>query len=193
MKRNKQVSGFTLIELLMVIAIIGILAGILIPTVSAVRKQANIAASKAQLSGYVNAIQMFKGEYGYLPFVSGDSDEQVDLSSAGMCKEFIETLSGRSITTGKVLDSAVGGNRRLIGFHSFSETEFFLDDSDRIDPTQLADRFNNKRIIIVIDGDGDQKINVVNSSGAQKDVKGLVSAYAEQDDRIGAPGYSLAD
>ena len=71
MKRNKQTFGFTLIELLMVIAIIGILAGILIPSVGAVRKQANIAASKSQLSSYVNAIQMFKGEYGYLPFVSG--------------------------------------------------------------------------------------------------------------------------
>ena len=60
----------------MVIAIIGILAGILIPTIGAVRQQANIAASKAQLSAYVNAIQMFKGEYGYLPFVSGKSDKE---------------------------------------------------------------------------------------------------------------------
>lgn len=71
MRNNiKKISGFTLIELLMVIAIIGILAGILIPTVGAVRKQANIAASKAQLSSYVNAIQLFKGEYNYYPFIT---------------------------------------------------------------------------------------------------------------------------
>ncbi len=193
MKRNKQILGFTLIELLMVIAIIGILAGILIPTVGAVRKQANIAASKAQLSGYVNAIQMFKGEYGYLPFVTGNSDEKVDLSSASMCKEFMETLSGRSTTTGKVLDSAVGGNRRLIGFHSFSESEFFLKDDDSVDPDQLADRFNNTNIIIIIDGDGDQEVTVKDSSGSNKEIKALVSAYVEEDEDLGAPSYSLAD
>ena len=193
MKRNKQILGFTLIELLMVIAIIGILAGILIPTVGAVRKQANKAASKAQLSGYVNAIQMFKGEYGYLPFVTGDSDEEVDLSSIEMCKEFMETLSGRSSTTGKVLDSAVGGNRRLIGFHSFSESEFFLKDDDSVDPNQLADRFNNTNIIIVIDGDGDQKVEVKDPTGSNKEIKALVSAYVEADEALDAPGYSLAD
>lgn len=193
MKRNKQILGFTLIELLMVIAIIGILAGILIPTVGAVRKQANIAASKAQLSGYVNAIQMFKGEYGYLPFVTGNSDEEVDLSSASMCKEFMETLSGRSTTTGGILDSAVGGNRRLIGFHSFSESEFFVKDDDSVDPDQLADRFNNINIIIVIDGDGDQEVTVKDSSGSNKEIKALVSAYVEEDGDLGAPSYSLAD
>ena len=193
MKKNKKNLGFTLIELLMVIAIIGILAGILIPTVGAVRKQANIAASKAQLSAYVNAIQMFKGEYGYLPFVTGNSDEEVDLSSAGMCGKFMETLSGRSSTTGKVLTTPIGGNRRLISFLSFSESEFFLDDSDAIDPTRIADRFNNTKITIVIDGDGDQKVTVKDSMDQDKEIRALVSAYVEKDDDIGAPRYSLAD
>jgi prepilin-type N-terminal cleavage/methylation domain-containing protein len=193
MNKNKKKLGFTLIELLMVIAIIGILAGILIPTVGAVRKQANTAASKAQLSAYVNAIQMFKGEYGYLPFVTGNSDKVVDLSSAGMCREFIETLSGRSSTTGKVLTTPIGGNRRLISFLSFSESEFFLDDSDAIDPTRIADRFNNTKITIVIDGDGDQKVTVKDSMDEDKEIRALVSAYVEKDDDIGAPRYSLAD
>ena len=67
MRHMNKKSAFTLIELLMVIAIIGILAGILIPTVGAVRKQANIAASKSQLSNYVNAIGMFKSEYKFYP------------------------------------------------------------------------------------------------------------------------------
>jgi prepilin-type N-terminal cleavage/methylation domain-containing protein len=193
MNKNKKKLGFTLIELLMVIAIIGILAGILIPTVGAVRKQANTAASKAQLSAYVNAIQMFKGEYGFLPFVTGNSDKVVDLSSAGMCREFIETLSGRSSTTGKVLTTPIGGNRRLISFLSFSESEFFLDNSDAVDPTRIADRFNNTKITIVIDGDGDQKVTVKDAMNEDKEIRALVSAYVEKDDDIGAPRYSLAD
>ncbi|MDP4883345.1 MAG: prepilin-type N-terminal cleavage/methylation domain-containing protein, partial [Opitutales bacterium] len=92
--KNRKNIGFTLIELLMVIAIIGILAGILIPAVGAVRKQANIAASKAQISNYITAIQMFKGEYGYYPFVTDAADKVVDLSSSSQL--FIQTLSGRN-------------------------------------------------------------------------------------------------
>ncbi len=42
-------SGFTLIELLTVIAIIGILAGILIPTVGAVKKKASMVTSSSNL------------------------------------------------------------------------------------------------------------------------------------------------
>jgi len=48
-KNKAPRSGFTLIELLTVIAIIGILAGILIPTVGAVKKKAAMVASSSNL------------------------------------------------------------------------------------------------------------------------------------------------
>lgn len=186
MKQNiHKTRAFTLIELLMVIAIIGILAGILIPTVGAVRKQANVAASKAQLSNYVTAIQMFKGEYGYYPFVTGASDQTVDLGTDS--SNFIETLSGRNPTTGA--SSAGTGNRRRISFHSFSESEFLLDDSDVTDQTQIADRFNNTAIYIEIDGDGDGFVKPV---GASKQIKTSVTAYVLADDE-GEEAYELWD
>ena len=187
---NKR--GFTLIELLTVIAIIGILAGILIPTVGAVRKQANIAASKSQISQYATAIEMFKGEYGYYPFVSGGSDVVVDLASEST--EFIKTLSARDPSSGDKVSE--GGNRRQISFHSFSESEFEIDDSGDPSDDQLADRFNNTNIKIMIDGDGDKRVSPSPESGsldAPDEVRSPVTAWVEADSNLGAPAYALWD
>jgi prepilin-type N-terminal cleavage/methylation domain len=182
--KNKSTKAFTLIELLMVIAIIGILAGILIPTVGAVKKQANIAASKSQISQYVNAIEMFKGEYGYYPFTSGSSDSPYDLSSNS--EDFIKTLSARNPSSSSKV--TFGGNRRQISFHSFSETEF-LEGSD----TQLADRFGNTKIFIVVDADGNGQVTIKDKDGDSLTVKQKVSAYVEENETEGYPGYSLND
>ena len=194
-KIQRNTSAFTLIELLMVIAIIGILAGILIPTVGAVKKQANIAASKSQLSNYVNAIGMFKSEYKYYPdFGVSVSDDSytVSLSTTGKSTIFIETLSGRK-TNGNTLspaDARSTGNRRMISFHSFSETEFWLNDSDVVATNQLADRFNNKNINIEIDADGD---GFVRPAGSSNPIRTPVTAYVEADKDLGAPDYTLWD
>ena len=184
MKNNKKISGFTLIELLMVIAIIGILAGILIPTVGAVRTQANLAASKAQLSNYVTAITMFKGEYGYYPFSDAQTNNGANINS--LSSDFIETLSGRNDSGNSI---STGGNRRRVAFHSFSESEFFYKDDDTIDVSTLADRFNNTQIFIAIDGDGDGEVSVPGNTK----LKSPVTAYVVTDTTTDAPGYSLYD
>lgn len=198
MKTKKAVLGFTLIELLMVIAIIGILAGILIPTVGAVRKQANIAASKSQLSSYVNAIQMFKSEYGYFPIVGNGKDERIELDQEAESAEFIRTLSGRDPTTGNRAENT--NNRRNIAFHSFSESEFLVEENDETSETRLADRFNNTLIKIMVDSDGNGRVspNPQTQGSAKPQAPGnplrtTATAWVEPDDEIGAPGYSLWD
>lgn len=183
-------SAFTLIELLTVIAIIGILAGILIPTVSAVKRQANVAASKSQLSQYVNAIQLFKGEYGFYPFADAYVDLGININD--LSDDFIETLSGRDAFGNPISDSI---NRRRIEFHGFSLVEFYRQSNGRVDPTKIADRLNNTKIYIVIDGDGDGKVIVPSASGGQvtQELRTSVTAYVIADEVNGLPAYYLYD
>ena len=91
---EKIKKGFTLVELLMVLAIVGLLASILIPTAGSIRESALKTICKAQLSQYINAIVQFKSQYGFYPFSTSNKDYVIDLSDPEVSKKFIEIISG---------------------------------------------------------------------------------------------------
>jgi prepilin-type N-terminal cleavage/methylation domain-containing protein len=142
--------GFTLIELLTVIAIIGILAGIIFPATGAVRRSANNTKSRTQFTNWVAAIETFRSEYRYYP-TFGSSNGLISLRNDQDRNAFIETLSGRTLAGARPTSEAARQNRRFIGFYSFGDGEFLMNDSTGTRTNFLADAFDNVDIVIAVD------------------------------------------
>jgi len=68
-------SAFTLIEMLTVIAIIGILAGILLPTLHMVKKKARITQAASDISALAQALTAYNADFGAFPPDSQDCFE----------------------------------------------------------------------------------------------------------------------
>lgn len=188
--------GFTLIELLTVVAVIGILASILIPVVGGARKTANKGKSKAQFSGYAQALIAFQTEYGYFPDIgsmgSSGNSTATDLGDGSNSTNFIKALSGRDPnSTNGARDTS--HNPRAKAFYSFAESEFYLPPgSDTPSSTQLADAFNNRHIKILVDSDGSGKLDLTSTVasrsglGTNTSYRGKVAIWTLKEDDDGA-------
>lgn len=154
-----QTRGFTLIELLTVMALIGLLVAILIPTTTSARVAAKRAKTKVQFGQWSLAMEQFRQEYGYYPAVDGDGAGHV------MPEYFAGALTGRMLDG---LTPATGpqqaGNVRRFRFYSIGEGEM---DAGR---KALTDAFGNTDIAVLYDRNGDGMIS--GADGAVVAVRG---------------------
>lgn len=166
---NKK--AFTLIELLTVIAIIGILAAIIIPTVTNVRTSANKSKTRVQFSQWSSSVELFKQEYGFYPRISASvGSGLVDTTT------FLTNLTAKTYNGGTPSDFL--DNRKRRSFYSVADSEL-LKDTAGASTNQLVDAFGNANINVMLDTNGDGMISgserIASSLNGGNSVDGTIS------------------
>lgn len=176
-------SGFTLVELLTVIAIIGILAAILVPTTSSARAAAKKAKTRGQFAQWAAAIEAFRQEYGYYPTfeTTGAGQNKVNGNTAGGANlagvhRFYETLVGTR-RDGTALPTTMTGNplppqaqnTRRIQFITFTESDMIpvatTDASLAAKRGLIRDAFDGTDIAVLVDRNLDGAIKIGGNGG----------------------------
>ena len=112
--------GFTLVELLAVIAVIGILAGILITAVSSARGKARMASCKGHLKNFSVAIDSYKAysDQNYPMYLSTLFDEYYEIKAGYVCP--VDWSGGEH---GGVPDKVKGTTTDFMPDAQFEETD----------------------------------------------------------------------
>jgi type II secretory pathway pseudopilin PulG len=172
-----------LIELLTVVAIIGLLAAILIPTTSSARNSAKKAKTRGQFAQWGAAIEAFRQEYGYYPTfeTAGAGLNKVNGNTAGGANlaathRFYETLVGARRDGTPLLTTTTGTppppqaqNSRRIQFITFTEADIVpVNTTDATLTTKrglIRDAFDGTDIAVLVDRNLDGSIKTGGTGG----------------------------
>ena len=185
--RHGRERAFTLIELLSVIAVIGILAALLFPGLSAARRSANRAKTRVQFTQWAAAIESFRGEYGFYPALHGSHlvnppGQNTEASTLHLFHDIIaarrrdsSALPAYTASTNSQFPEAQ--NRKLIRFYSFTESDFTAADS--ASPNLLCDAFGNTDIAVLVDANLDGVINAADYGSSLPAVNGITPSASD--------------
>jgi prepilin-type N-terminal cleavage/methylation domain-containing protein len=169
--RSRTRSGFTLIELLTVIAIIGVLAAVLFPAISSVRKKAKISTGQTTFQQWCAGVTRYKSVYGFYPNIGTTYTTTTDALhklETGPGMPFVKSLYGKN-PTGLALSGLATGerakyNRNAEEFCAFGKDDYELFDANANTTGKLIDKFGNTNIRIVFDTDGNGTIRSIATS-----------------------------
>ena len=142
--------------------IIGLLAGMLFPAISGIRRKARQAAATTAFTQWSGGITRYKQVYGFYPNIGTAYDSSKD--SLHLLEEpltnlrFVKALSGR-LPTGEALPTADRKtlNKNAEEFCSFGKDDF-EDPANLTANSVLIDRFGNRCIRIILDTDNNTNL-----------------------------------
>lgn len=147
-------AAFTLLELLSVIAVIGIMAALLVPSINAARVSANKAKTRVQFNQWAAAIEGFRSEYGYYPALHSSNlvNPPAQTTDPATLHLFHDILAAKRrdgsalpvYTTSTNSQFPEAQNRKLISFYSFAVPDF-------TSTNLLCDAFGNTEIAVLVD------------------------------------------
>ncbi len=149
MKRAKK--AFTLVELMIVIAIIGVLVGMLTPMISGAYKKALSTNSKTFMSNIAAALERYKDDNGDYPkFLT--AEPRVNLDDADNAERLYKALTGKTPEGGRL--SAADRkelNRRCTNYMDFNMNSIVKKGGK----WKIMDSFGNPNIYVCVDADND--------------------------------------